>query len=369
MNRNWSSIAWSEVLHPATASVQTCTAKFQPAIPVHSRHSMHSRRGFTLVELLVVIAIIGLLIGILLPAVQSARRSARNVACKNNLRQIGLAVQNYHGTFQRFPPSFLYPPGTTVRGSWSVHGRILPFLEQGNAYDQVSMDVDWHLQVATGVPAQIMPTYFCPEDPYNVVRWKDDAPYVAPTTYGFNMGTWFIFDPVTGKTGDGAFRVNRPTRDSSFRDGLSHTLCAADVHAYTAYIRNTRDLGPTIPSSPAYFAGLMGDLKLGEGASTNTGHTVWCDGRVHHSGFTTTFPPNTLVGYDYQGTTFDVDVTTQQEGLSLTNPTYAAVTARSYHAQTVNTLMMDGSVKPTSNSISSKIWRALGTPAGHETVP
>ena len=87
---------------------------------------MRNSRGFTLVELLVVIAIIGLLLAILLPAVQSARAAARNAACKNNLRQIGLALQNYEASVGVFPPAFLLEPGTLQRGSWSVHGRILP---------------------------------------------------------------------------------------------------------------------------------------------------------------------------------------------------------------------------------------------------
>lgn len=324
------------------------------------------RRGFTLVELLVVIAIIGILLAILLPAVQSARRAARNAACGNNLRQIGLAVANYHSAFDQFPVSFLVSSGTTTRGSWSVHGRLMPYLEQGNSYDRVRMDVDWHFQVDTGITHQQIPTYGCPSDPNLEIRYKDGAPYVAPTSYGFNMGTWFIFDPATGRVGDGAFRVNRATRDSSFRDGLSNTLCAADVHAYTSYLRNTSDLGPTIPTDPTGFDGLQGNMKLGPNVGDNTGHTVWCDGRVHHTGFTTTFTPNTQVIYQYQGETYDIDLNTQQEGLSLTQPTYAAVTARSYHPQTVNVLMMDGSVRGVSDGIQLSTWRAMGTIAGRE---
>ena len=89
------------------------------------------KRGFTLVELLVVIAIIGVLVALLLPAVQSAREAARRSACQNNLKQIGLALHNYHDTFLYFPPGGITLGGccaTPSYTSWSIS--ILPFLEQ-----------------------------------------------------------------------------------------------------------------------------------------------------------------------------------------------------------------------------------------------
>ncbi len=113
------------------------------------------RKAFTLVELLVVIAIIGILIGMLLPAVQSIREAARRTNCQNNLRQIGLSVQNYESAFQKLPSSFEIEPGKILEGnngSWSIHGRLLPFVEQSNAHNLVDLQVAWDAQQDTGVP-------------------------------------------------------------------------------------------------------------------------------------------------------------------------------------------------------------------------
>ncbi len=321
-------------------------------------------RGFTLVELLVVIAIIGVLCALLLPAIQSAREAARRLSCMNNLKQIGVALHNRASAHGGFPPAFLAPPDTLQRGSWSIHGRLLPYLEQSSAYDNVRLDVDWHGQTDSGVPALRIPTYLCPSEPNDEARRWARGPYVHPQTYGFNFGTWFVYDPIRRRAGDGSFCVNHGTRPSEFDDGMSHTLGAAEVKAYTSYIRNTADPGPEVPSSVDFFADFDGQRKLGPQRNQNTGHTVWCDGRVHHSGLTTVFPPNTVVPYEFEGKTYDIDFNSQQEGRSLTQPTYASVTARSYHPGLVNTVFMDGSVQSVSDSVDVDVYRALGTRAG-----
>jgi len=323
--------------------------------------------GFTLVELLVVIAIVGILIALLLPAVQAAREAARRASCQNNLKQAALALHNYLTANAVFPPSFCIAPGTTLsgnNGSWSVHGRILPYLEQSIAYDQVRLDVAWDAQLATGVPQMRVPAYLCPSDPNDVVRTKHGNPYVYPQNYGFNFGTWRVWNPATGRGGDGAFFVNSRLRPADFRDGLSNTLCAAEVKAFTSYFRNTADPGPDVPASPDSIAALAGgaQFKLGPATNDNTGHTEWCDGRVHHSGITTVFAPNTLVPYVHtDGRTYDVDYNSLQEGKSTTQPTYAAITSRSYHPGGVNAALMDGSVRAVSETVDLPVWRALGT--------
>ena len=261
-----------------------------------------------------------------------------------------------------FPPSFTTREGRIQRGSWSVHGRILPFLEQQSAARQINVSVDWHEQVDTGVPGMRLPVYLCPTDPLaDRVRTRNGQRYVHPQNYGFNMGHWLIYDPVTQETGSGAFQVNEPTTTSSFRDGLSNTLCAAEVRGYTPYIRNTQDPGGTAPTDAGFAAGLSGEDKLGPGPYDSTGHTVWCDGRVHHTGMTTTFAPNTKVRLVRDGVEYDIDYTSRQEGRSLFQPTYAAVTSRSYHTGSVNVVLMDGSVRSIDNEIGPSVWAALGS--------
>ncbi len=100
--------------------------------------SAHSRRtGFTLVELLVVIAIIGILVALLLPAVQAAREAARRMQCQNNMKQLGLALHNYHTANNKFPPAGFYDGGSLTGSTLSWHCALLPFIEQGNLYDEL----------------------------------------------------------------------------------------------------------------------------------------------------------------------------------------------------------------------------------------
>jgi prepilin-type N-terminal cleavage/methylation domain-containing protein len=333
------------------------------------------KAGFTLVELLVVIAIIGVLVGMLLPAVQQAREAARRTQCKNNLKQIGLALHNYLASNRAFPPSFCIARGAalgTNNGSWSIHGRLLPYMEQANAYDKVDLTVPWDAQLSTGVPTMRVPTYQCPSEVNDRVRVNSSGdPYVHPQNYGFNFGTWLVYDPATGRGSDGAFFVNSRTRPADLIDGTSNTLAAAEVKAFTPYFRNTADPGPTVPASPADLAAFAAgaQFKLGPRTNDNTGHTEWPDGRVHHSGFTTVFTPNTFVQYVHtDGRTYDIDYNSQQEGRSATQPTYAAVTARSYHPGVVQILLMDGSSRAASDTIQLSAWRALGTCRGGEPI-
>src|SRR5579872_386881 len=137
---------------------------------VHSRSSRHHRRtGFTLIELLVVIAVIAVLIGLLLPAVQQAREAARRTQCKNNLKQIGLALLNYESSFRIFPPGYIAGSAfidgqTDTAPGWSWGAMILPQLDQEPLQSTINFSLP--VQAAANAPAiQVsLPAFVCPSD-------------------------------------------------------------------------------------------------------------------------------------------------------------------------------------------------------------
>ena len=321
------------------------------------------REAFTLIELLVVIAIIAVLIGLLLPAVQKVREAANRMSCTNNLKQLGLALHNYENALGVYPPLGTYP----VRGmgaSWSAHALLLPYIEQENLQRLIDFSRPYSQQPQ--VAEKQIKTYLCPSE-INV-RLRPDGPnfnYFPNTSYAFNAGTWFLWDPQTGRAGDGAFAVNGKLRPADFRDGLSNTVAVSEAKTFTPYRRdggNPNTLNAPVPETPAQVAALGGEFK------PDSGHTEWVDARVHQTGFTTVFPPNTKVPYVDGGVTYDIDFNSSREGRVNNLPTYAAVTARSYHSGVVNALLMDGSVRTFSNNVRPDVWRAYGTRAGGEAV-
>lgn len=333
-------------------------------------------RGFTLVELLVVIAIIGILVGLLLPAVQAAREAARRMSCGNNLKQIGLATHNYESAIKLLPPSACIDPTSTNNGSWSIHGRLLPYLEQNNLYDNINLSISWSNQPI--ISRFRVPVYFCPSDPRGDQLRDTSATgstsgiFLYPTNYGFNFGTWFVFDPVTRNGGDGITFPNAKMKMASVTDGTSNTLLAAEVHAWASYTRNggppTTNTPSTIAEVQAAVASGLGDRLLPEGYGT--GHTEWANSHCHHSGFTTTLTPNTRVPYTFNGVIHNnCDFNSRQEGSSTTRASYAVLTSRSYHSGVVNVVLLDGSVRAIPNTIDLTTWRALGTRSGGEVAP
>lgn len=328
------------------------------------------RRGFTLIELLVVIAIIAVLVALLLPAVQQAREAARRSQCKNNLKQLGVAVHNYLEANQYLPPSAsidLSVSTTGNNGSWGIHGRLLQYLEQTNLGDKVDLSTAWDFQLAiSGIKVA---AYSCPSDPKSdqVRDPGGGRALLYPTTYGFNYGSWFIFNPTTGIGGEGAFFPNSRLTDAAFTDGTSNTLLASEVKAWTPYNRNG---GPTSTAVPADAAAVAAQVATGTDFKKDTGHTEWPDGRVHHNGFTTTLTPNTVVNYVNGGVTYDADYNSWQEGRNgnTGSPTYAAITSRSHHVGSVNVALVDGAVRTVTDKIDIGIWRALGSRANGEVI-
>jgi len=155
---------------------------------VRSRFWKH-RVGFTLVELLVVIAIIGILVALLLPAVQAAREAARRTQCTNNLKQLGLALHNYHDTYKSFPARGVFgaantgPPMRAYHHTWIE--AILPFIEQQPLYDSVNHNAPVWGQpiVGTAVPAILCPSdSTAPDSPAQSknIAWTN---YAVPTAW------------------------------------------------------------------------------------------------------------------------------------------------------------------------------------------
>jgi prepilin-type N-terminal cleavage/methylation domain-containing protein len=200
-----------------------------------------SRRGFTLIELLVVIAIIAVLIALLLPAVQQAREAARRTQCKNNLKQIGLALHNYHDTYLRFPMANIARwDGSKMWGDgWTWHARILPQLEQTGIYNKVSsvMGTDagqipsaqQKLALTTKIAA-----FQCPSHPEQT-KTVSGLSGIQHSTYNAVAGTNCFNDgdlnaPTDiGYRGNGMFCLNKCYRFGDIPDGASNTFLVAEV--------------------------------------------------------------------------------------------------------------------------------------------
>ena len=354
----------------------------RPSVPDPDRLPHLVRRnasGFTLVELLVVIAIIGALVGMLLPAVQSAREASRRAKCQSNMRQLTLALHNYEIANSSFPPSALaVGAGTTgTTAPWSGQSLLLPYLEGGNIYSSINFKKPYsdaankNLFPPNGVAALRVDVLSCPSDPKANTPVLDTAgqPKHYPLTYGLCVGTYLVYDPATRRDGGTAFSPFAGIPGKRFIDGMSSTLAFAEVKSYTPRSQDipTATMPSQAPTDPAAVASLVTSGSF----SADGGHTEWVCGRTLHIGFTTTFPPQTVVPYGTGPTVLDVDVCSIREGVlagGVAQATSAAVTSRSHHSRIVNTAFMDGSVRTVSAGIDAAAWQALGTRAGGETV-
>jgi len=379
---------------------------------------MPRRAAFTLVELMVVVSIIAILMSLLVPAVNAARDSARSAQSKNNLRQMGLAIQQFNAAQGYYPPSYItreYNPGAPTDDSlqafpgyahlegYSVQILLLPYLEQQLISDEIDFGkpYNYYIQSAADNPAGVdaprfeladgtltrlgalrVPTFVSPGEPRDEVRQNKHH----PINYVMNLGTWFIWDPLTGQGGNGAGYPNSRLNDDAFADGLGTTMAFAEVKAWNPYFRDSlrghSDLS-TIPTTPSELATMIGTPNQYK----ETAHTEWFNGHAHHAGFTTVFRPNTkvMIGERTSSSSatvnasntgnVDCDWTNKQEGKNHFasnpdySPTYAAITARSYFKGGVSVAMMDGSVHRFEDTISIGVWRALSTRAGREKLP
>ncbi|MFO0959467.1 MAG: DUF1559 domain-containing protein [Isosphaeraceae bacterium] len=327
------------------------------------RRKRRPRGAFTLIELLVVIAIIGVLIALLLPAVQQAREAARRIQCTNNLKQLGLALHNYMSTNGTFPPVVVLPRNRTTQ-PWSGLTRILPYLEQQALFNVINWDRDYEFTTNATLAQTRVATFMCPSEINDRARPTPTLVYY-PSNYSFDQGTWFVYDPASDQVGDGTFVPNRAYSPAAITDGMSNTMGMAETKAYQPNYWDTNlpaTLGVLPPATPNDLLAYVG------GTFDSNGHTEWVEGDVHEVGYTTAMGPNAKVLVMANGQPFDVDITSMRDGESITAPTYAAVTSRSYHPGGVNALRLDGSVRFVKSSINLQVWRALGTRSGNEVV-
>jgi len=192
------------------------------------------RPGFTLIELLVVIAIIAVLLGLLLPAVQKVREAANRISCANNLKQIGEALHNYHGTNQLLPPGYLatlpYVNGATdTAPGWSWATYILPYLEQDNLYAQVAVGSS---PLSSSAIENVVKLYICPSEPITAAAFNvpdlfgDTLTVAAPSSYAACCGG--DESDTAALTGLGVFYRNSKTRLTDITDGTSQTIMVGD---------------------------------------------------------------------------------------------------------------------------------------------
>jgi len=202
--------------------------------PLYETGENRMRRGFTLIELLVVNAIIAILVGLLLPAVQNAREAARRTQCRNNLKQIGLAMHNYHTSHNTFPPGYVsgaaYPATTN---GWSWCAMLLPSLDQGNLYDTINMRLPVEDPANLPAATNSIPVFLCPSDQIGAGTFQiTDAvgnvviPAAAPMSYAATVGD--DNSEADGMTGNGSFYRNSKTRIADIVDGTSMTVFAGD---------------------------------------------------------------------------------------------------------------------------------------------
>jgi prepilin-type N-terminal cleavage/methylation domain-containing protein/prepilin-type processing-associated H-X9-DG protein len=351
------------------------------------------RLGFTLIELLVVIAIIAVLVALLLPAVQQAREAARRSQCKNNLKQLGLALHNYHDVYTIFP----FECGGTGwtgngTGNWARLGGsvlLLPYLEQAPLWNQIS----------NRLPGGVVAGFYPPMGPepwdWNYPPWQVQIPVLrCPSDQyrGNGMGPWgksnysfCLGDTVTANDGGiewwtpeprGMFYYHSKLGVQDCLDGTSNTIGigehALSQESLTIFGNSAMNISG-VNSNPSICKNLAINKVYVAGTKTQDGMgNPWSDGGVQHSGFTTILPPNSA---SCVTSNWDSDA--------------ALISLSSRHVGGTQVLMCDGAVRFISENINAGnpaapdlavgrgaggvpgqspygVWGALGTKAGGE---
>jgi prepilin-type N-terminal cleavage/methylation domain-containing protein/prepilin-type processing-associated H-X9-DG protein len=345
----------------------------------HSRRS----RGFTLIELLVVMAIIGVLIALLLPAVQQAREAARRARCVNNLKQLGLALHNYHDTHAVFPPAAQGGLGS-VYMNFTGYSMILPYLEQSNVFNTFNFSMarysgptayyGWTAAANTTAYGQVLEVFLCPsnrsgaETPFTqyefgAVQWNVQNPGV--TDYVFSGGASpVVYAGFGDRSKRGVIGFDTTTQIRDIIDGTNSTFLMGEAiggdtnNRYYAIGYGTNRVcvsRSSYPSFTAHYDNLMymayGRRRVLSATEVTIGGLLGVT--VDRTGY---FYPPKDCPYESQTDFFDPTATQQLPNF------------RSVHPGTVHFLMADGSVRGISGNIESTVYMALSTMAGQESI-
>jgi prepilin-type N-terminal cleavage/methylation domain-containing protein/prepilin-type processing-associated H-X9-DG protein len=335
-------------------------------------------RGFTLIELLVVIAIIAVLIALLLPAVQAAREAARRMQCTNNLKQIGIALHNYHTATNAFPPGSTYVYSDTAGtiyswNTWSAQALLLSYLEQNPIYNSVNFSVapvssDIGSAQSNTVLYMRISTFLCPSDGNAGVNYIN--------SYAASMGPSIGY--TTQSTSSGLFAMNYNCSMAKITDGSSNTV------AYSERLVGDNSRPIQAPGNGVVNvsgSGIWESLNVATNVPGITATLQACN-LAWQSGDPTYAPYQSAGQYWAWGTPamtlFNVVVppgSSQYKWNSCRNgcpgcgtDSSNIVSATSNHPGGCNVLFCDGSVKFIKSTINMPTWWGLGTISGGEVV-
>ena len=335
------------------------------------------RRGFTLIELLVVIAIIAILIALLLPAVQQAREAARRTQCKNNLKQFGLAIQNYESSVGSFPPARTGYPMV-----FSAHAQLMPYFDAANLYNSIDFNTAPTFAEPPVAPYSAnviaalvrVPMFLCPSDLATVPgNSYGTTNYVVCTGSGSNPTARYI------RAGDGVMYDPKLLGIVKFRDvtdGLSNTVAMSEETLGNGYSSGgggasgvaTVISGSTAPVSPTSQVLNLTTSQTSGGPYTDANDTSLTTCVVGGGGFWSGIRGAKWLNGHYGDTLYNHGLPPNSNQFDCGNTSHSSglTAARSRHLGGVHVLMCDGGVRFVGNNVDLSVWQGLGSRAGGE---